>query len=78
MSSVSPRHRSKYISNFRERWPYLRRCGVNRDFVAHWSVGLHVESEIGRQWAAAGLGQVIGITVSQSARNTLAAGVPES
>jgi hypothetical protein len=28
-------------------------------------------------WAAAGLGRVIGITPSQSARNTLAAGVPE-
>ena len=27
-------------------------------------------------WAAAGLGRVIGITPSQSARNTLAAGVP--
>ncbi len=38
----------------------------------------HVTSEIGRQWAAAGLGPVIGITASQSARNTLAAGVPES
>ena len=32
----------------------------------------------GRTWAAAGLGRVIGITPSQSARNTLAAGVPES
>ena len=32
----------------------------------------------GRAWAAAGLGRVIGITPSQSARNTLAAGVPES
>jgi AAA domain len=32
----------------------------------------------GRVWAAAGLGRVIGITPSQSARNTLAAGVPES
>ena len=31
----------------------------------------------GKAWAAAGLGQVIGITPSQSARNTLAAGVPE-
>jgi ATP-dependent exoDNAse (exonuclease V) alpha subunit len=31
----------------------------------------------GRAWAAAGLGRVIGITPSQSARNTLAAGVPE-
>ncbi len=30
----------------------------------------------GRAWAAAGLGRVIGITPSQSARNTLAAGVP--
>ena len=29
-------------------------------------------------WAAAGLGPVIGITPSQSARNTLAAGVPTS
>ena len=32
----------------------------------------------GKAWAAAGLGRVIGITPSQSARNTLAAGVPES
>jgi conjugative relaxase-like TrwC/TraI family protein len=32
----------------------------------------------GRAWATAGLGRVIGITPSQSARNTLAAGVPES
>jgi conjugative relaxase-like TrwC/TraI family protein len=32
----------------------------------------------GRTWAAAGLGRVIGITPSQSARNTLATGVPES
>ena len=31
----------------------------------------------GRAWAAARLGRVIGITPSQSARNTLAAGVPE-
>ncbi|MFY9934553.1 MAG: MobF family relaxase [Streptosporangiaceae bacterium] len=29
-------------------------------------------------WVAAGLGQVVGITASQSARNTLAAGVPVS
>ena len=28
-------------------------------------------------WATAGLGRVVGITPSQSARNTLAAGVPE-
>jgi conjugative relaxase-like TrwC/TraI family protein len=32
----------------------------------------------GRAWAAAGLGRVIGVTPSQSARNTLAAGVPVS
>jgi conjugative relaxase-like TrwC/TraI family protein len=32
----------------------------------------------GRAWVAAGLGRVIGITPSQSARNTLAAGIPES
>ena len=32
----------------------------------------------GRVWAAAGLGRVVGITPSQSARNTLAGGVPES
>jgi hypothetical protein len=32
----------------------------------------------GQVWAAAGLGRVIGITPSQSARNTLAAGVPVS
>jgi hypothetical protein len=30
----------------------------------------------GKTWAAAGLGRVVGITPSQSARNTLAAGVP--
>jgi ATP-dependent exoDNAse (exonuclease V) alpha subunit len=35
-------------------------------------------AETGKAWAAAGLGRVIGITPSQSARNTLAAGVPES
>ena len=38
----------------------------------------HVLAETGRAWAAAGLGQVVGITASQSARNTLAAGVPQS
>ena len=32
----------------------------------------------GQAWAVAGLGRVIGITPSQSARNTLAAGVPVS
>ena len=37
-----------------------------------------VLAEAGQAWAAAGLGRVIGITPSQSARNTLAAGVPES
>jgi hypothetical protein len=37
-----------------------------------------VLAEVGRVWADAGLGQVIGITASQSARNTLAAGVPQS
>jgi hypothetical protein len=37
-----------------------------------------VLAEAGRAWTAAGLGQVIGITASQSARNTLAAGVPAS
>ena len=31
----------------------------------------------GRAWTGAGLGRVVGITPSQSARNTLAAGVPE-
>jgi len=35
-----------------------------------------VLAEAGRIWAEAGLGPVIGITPSQSARNTLAAGVP--
>jgi ATP-dependent exoDNAse (exonuclease V) alpha subunit len=35
-------------------------------------------AEAGRAWAAAGLGPVIGITSSQSARNTLAGGVPQS
>src|SRR4029077_5213283 len=37
-----------------------------------------VLAEAARIWAAAGLGPVIGITPSQSARNTLAAGVPTS
>jgi AAA domain len=37
-----------------------------------------VATELGRAWAAAGLGPVIGITAAQSARNTLAAGVPVS
>ena len=35
-------------------------------------------AEAARAWEAAGLGPVIGITPSQSARNTLAAGVPVS
>src|SRR6202035_4690502 len=35
-------------------------------------------AEIGKAWREAGLGPVIGITTSQSARNTLAAGVPAS
>ncbi len=33
---------------------------------------------IGRAWAGAGMGRVVGITPSQASRNTLAAGVPES
>jgi conjugative relaxase-like TrwC/TraI family protein len=37
-----------------------------------------VLAQAGHAWAAAGLGQVIGITASQSARNTLAAGIPVS
>ena len=37
-----------------------------------------VLTETGRAWAAAGLGPVVGITAAQSARNTLAAGVPVS
>ena len=37
-----------------------------------------VLAEAARIWAAAGLGPVIGITPSQSTRNTLAAGVPVS
>ena len=37
-----------------------------------------VLAEAARIWAAVGLGPVIGITPSQSARNTLAAGVPVS
>jgi conjugative relaxase-like TrwC/TraI family protein len=36
-----------------------------------------VLTEAARMWAAAGLGRVIGVTPSQSARNTLAAGVAE-
>ena len=35
-------------------------------------------AEVAKAWAAAGLGPVVGITPSQSARNTLAAGVPDS
>ena len=38
----------------------------------------HVLTEVGKAWAAAGLGPVVGITAAQSARNTLAAGVPVS
>jgi ATP-dependent exoDNAse (exonuclease V) alpha subunit len=37
-----------------------------------------VLAEVAKAWAAAGLGPVTGITASQSARNTLAAGVTES
>ena len=37
-----------------------------------------VAIELARAWTAAGLGPVVGITASQSARNTLAAGVPLS
>ena len=37
-----------------------------------------VLTDTGRAWTEAGLGPVVGITASQSARNTLAAGVPES
>jgi conjugative relaxase-like TrwC/TraI family protein len=37
-----------------------------------------VLTDVGRAWAGAGLGPVVGITASQSARNTLAAGVPVS
>jgi AAA domain len=37
-----------------------------------------VLAEVARAWTGAGLGQVTGITASQSARNTLAAGVPVS
>ena len=36
-----------------------------------------VLAAVGRAWAAAGLGQVVGITPSQSARNTLAGRIPE-
>ena len=38
----------------------------------------HVLAAAARAWEAAGLGPVIGITPSQSVRNTLAAGVPVS
>jgi len=38
----------------------------------------HVLTQAGQAWTAAELGPVIGITASQSARNTLAAGVPVS
>jgi conjugative relaxase-like TrwC/TraI family protein len=37
-----------------------------------------VAAEAGRAWTQAGLGPAVGITASQSARNTLAAGVPVS
>jgi conjugative relaxase-like TrwC/TraI family protein len=36
-----------------------------------------VLTEAGRMWTAAGMGRVVGITPSQSSRNTLAAGVAE-
>jgi conjugative relaxase-like TrwC/TraI family protein len=38
----------------------------------------HVLTQAGQAWTAAELGPVIGITAAQSARNTLAAGVPAS
>jgi AAA domain/TrwC relaxase len=38
----------------------------------------YVLAQVGQAWTDAGLGQVVGITASQSARNTLAAGVPVS
>ena len=37
-----------------------------------------VLTETSRAWTTAGLGPVVGITAAQSARNTLAAGVPVS
>jgi conjugative relaxase-like TrwC/TraI family protein len=37
-----------------------------------------VLAEVARAWAGAGLGPVVGITAAQSARNTLAVGVPVS
>jgi hypothetical protein len=37
-----------------------------------------VLAEVAKAWTAAGLGPVVGITPSQSARNTLAGGVPDS
>src|SRR5215831_2532349 len=37
-----------------------------------------VLTELTRAWESAGLGRVVGITPSQSARNTLAAGIAES
>jgi hypothetical protein len=37
-----------------------------------------VLAESGRCWTGEGLGRVVGVTPSQSSRNTLAAGVPES
>jgi conjugative relaxase-like TrwC/TraI family protein len=38
----------------------------------------HVLAALRAAWESAGLGPVIGITTAQSARNTLAAGIPES
>ena len=38
----------------------------------------HVLTEVGKAWSASELGPVVGITAAQSARNTLAAGVPVS
>ena len=38
----------------------------------------HVLTAIGNAWTGAGLGPVVGVTAAQSARNTLAAGVPVS
>jgi hypothetical protein len=68
---------SKSISIFhaslRENARLARQAG-DREGDRYWSA--RVLTDTGRAWAAAGLGSVVGITASQSARNTLAAGVP--
>ena len=61
---------------------HWRSSNFNRNVLqrAYLAAGWRDEhgTEAARIWTAAGLGPVLGITPSQSARNTLAAGVPVS